>query len=109
MYARLILAAPIALCATFACADVSGSYRVEGRNPDGSTYSGTAEVLEVSGQVEVKWLVGNDSYAGTGPIHGDVITVDWGDRYPVVYVAMPDGELHGTWADGAALEKLTPR
>ncbi|MBV7408052.1 hypothetical protein [Maritimibacter sp. DP1N21-5] len=99
----------------FAClagpglADVTGDYTAKGRNADGSVYSGTARLTETDGMVTVNWTVGTSSYSGTGPINGDVVTIDWGAASPVVYVVMPDGELHGTWADGAALEKLTPR
>ena len=48
-------------------------------------------------------------HRGVGVLDGRVVTVDWGDATPVIYVVMEDGELHGTWADGTALEKLTPR
>lgn len=107
----------VALCYCFAAhfsvsaalADVSGSYFAEGRNPDGSTYTGDVRIVQEDGYASVSWRVGSQSYQGQGPINGDVITVDWGDAHPVIYVVMPDGELHGTWADGKALEKLTPR
>lgn len=107
MIPRFALA--VLLAAPPAFADVSGSYSAEGRNPDGSAYSGRADLVEADGVVSVRWQVGSQSYSGQGPINGDVITVDWGQNSPVVYVVMPDGELHGTWADGLALEKLTPR
>ena len=38
-----------------------------------------------------------------------VLMINWGQSTPVVYVVMPGGELHGTWAGGTALEKLTRR
>jgi hypothetical protein len=90
-------------------ASVAGRYRAEGRNPDGSAYAGTVEIAQEGDSVAVAWQVGNDNYSGTGTIDGRVITVDWGDATPVVYVVMPDGALHGTWADGTALERLLPQ
>lgn len=85
------------------------SYAVQGRNPDGTPYSGAARLTEApGGQVTVTWTIDGQSYSGTGPRDGHVLLVDWGDPHPVVYVIMPDGELHGTWADGTALDKLTP-
>ena len=87
---------------------VGGSYHVQGRNPDGSTYSGRVQITDNGGAISMRWSVGSQSYSGTGTRNGDVIWVDWGSAHPVVYVRMPDGELHGTWADGAALEKLIP-
>lgn len=87
---------------------VSGSYRAEGRNPDGSAYSGTVQIHDRKGEVRMEWQVGNQSYSGKGTRNADVIWVDWGDTHPVVYVRMPSGELHGTWANGRGLERLIP-
>lgn len=91
-----------------AAQSVSGTYRAEGRNPDGSAYHGSVSIQESGGKVYMNWSVGGRSYQGTGSRNGDVVWVDWGDRYPVVYVRMPSGELHGTWANGTALERLIP-
>lgn len=87
---------------------VTGSYRAEGRNPDGSSYSGSVQIRDGEGMVLVNWQVGNQSYSGSGTRDGDVIWIHWGDTHPVVYVRMPSGELHGTWANGRALERLIP-
>ncbi|WP_415401913.1 hypothetical protein [Tateyamaria sp. SN3-11] len=87
---------------------LSGSYKAEGRNPDGSAYRGVVQLTHSANVVSMAWSVGNSSYIGTGVQDGRVITVNWGADTPVVYVVMPDGSLHGTWANGAALEKLTP-
>lgn len=87
---------------------VTGLYRAEGRNPDGSSYSGTVQIRDSKGVIKVNWQVGSQSYSGSGTRRGDVIWVDWGDQYPVVYVRMPSGELHGTWANGRGLERLIP-
>ena len=38
-----------------------------------------------------------------------MLVVTWGDTYPVYYVILPNGELHGTWANGTGLEKLVPQ
>ena len=87
---------------------IAGRYTAEGRNPDGSGYSGTAEISQDGDAVAIAWSVGGSAYRGTGVIEGRVVTVDWGDATPIVYVLMPDGSLHGTWADGTALERITP-
>ena len=101
-------AALVSLALPLAAQDVAGNYRAEGRNPDGSSYSGTVQVREAGSEVHVSWQVGKQSYKGTGTRDGDVVWVDWGDTYPVVYVRMPSGELHGTWANGKGLERLIP-
>lgn len=97
------------LCALPAWAEgLSGSYAVEGMNPDGSKYTGTVSLVENGGSVSMTWTVGSSSYAGAGLVDGKVITVQWGDPNPVYYVITPSGELHGTWAGGKALERLVP-
>ena len=111
VYLRRVLAgvALALVCAGAALAQsVSGSYRVQGRNPDGSAYSGSVQIADANGTIAMTWKVGNQSYQGTGTRNQDVIWVNWGDQHPVVYVRMPNGELHGTWANGTALERLIP-
>lgn len=85
---------------------LSGDYRAEGRNPDGSAYEGDVKILEQGDVVSVAWQVGAQGYTGSGRRDGRVVTVNWGARDPVVYVVMPNGQLNGTWADGTALERL---
>ncbi|WP_322864999.1 hypothetical protein U5922_001575 [Aquicoccus sp. G2-2] len=87
--------------------DISGTYQAQGRNPDGSTYRGHVSVRQgAGGGVAFAWVVGKQSYAGTGTREGRVVSVNWGDKFPVIYVIMPNGALHGTWANGRALERL---
>lgn len=87
--------------------NITGFYKAEGRNPDGSRYSGQVSVQEEpGGGVGFAWTVGNQSYTGIGRREGRVVTVNWGADTPVVYVVMPDGSLHGTWSNGRALERL---
>ena len=105
---------PMAAAALFAIAPMAqaqqhilGDYHAYGRNADGSAYSGTVAISgNADGSVTVDWSVGN-TYSGIGILNGDVLTVEWGADHPAFYVVMPDGELHGTWADGAGLELLT--
>ena len=105
--AALLAAAPIAQAQNH----ILGDYYAYGRNADGSSYSGTVNIQPLGpNQVTVYWSVGS-SYSGVGTLNGDVLTVDWGAADPAFYIVMPDGELHGTWADGTGLELLsrTPR
>lgn len=88
---------------------IGGRYAVEGTNPDRSAYSGTMEMTQDGGLFRVIWTISGQQYTGQGRLEGRVLTIDWeGDSNPVVYVVMPDGELHGTWFDGRALERLEP-
>lgn len=66
------------------------------------------QLTQSANVISMAWQVGASSYIGTGIRDGRVVIVNWGDATPVVYVVMPDGTLHGTWAGGLALEKLSP-
>ena len=88
---------------------IAGAYTARGLNADGTAYSGTVEIVEQGMAIEMTWQVAGDTIRGQGIREGRIVTVDWGDKTPVVYVLMPDGSLHGTWDDGTALEKLTRR
>ena len=87
---------------------LTGSYVAQGRNPDGSAYTGTVQITQSANVVSMAWQVGASSYIGTGVQDGRVVTVKWGANHPVIYVVMGDGSLHGTWDDGRALERLVP-
>ena len=102
------LAVAMLLPTALAAGNISGQFRAEGRNPDGSSYEGKVEIGMLGDTVAVAWQVGAKGYTGNGILDGRVLTVNWGDKFPVVYVIMPDGSLHGTWGDGRALERLTP-
>ncbi len=109
MTRRILFALVLLLTPALALADsLAGTYRVDGRNPDGSSYAGTVVITGADDRLEFLWDTGT-TFRGTGVREGRVVTVDWGDAYPVVYVVMPDGELHGTWADGYGLDRLSPR
>ncbi|MGC1496845.1 MAG: hypothetical protein WA790_13625 [Sulfitobacter sp.] len=95
-----------AIAQTIDIGTINGLYTAEGRNPDGSAYSGSVVMAEVNGAVQINWTVGNQHYAGTGVRDGQIVVVNWGAAYPVIYVVMADGNLHGTWDNGKALERL---
>ncbi len=104
-----LMLAPV-LAPVLAYADgLAGTYTAQGRNPDGSAYSGVVTIRETGDAVHVFWKIGASAYQGDGSRSGDVVTVDWGDKYPVYYLIVPSGELHGTWANGMALERLIPQ
>ncbi|MBD3663962.1 hypothetical protein [Sulfitobacter aestuariivivens] len=86
--------------------NLTGSYRAEGRNPNGSAYSGTVVIGQQGNAVQINWTISNETYVGSGILDGRVLVVNWGQPLPVVYVVMPSGDLHGTWNDGTALERL---
>lgn len=106
---RLLGIGMMALLATPVAAqqsNINGVYEAQGRNPDGSSYTGQAIVAEKGGSVQINWTVGQQTYAGSGHRDGQVVVVNWGQPAPVIYVVMSNGDLYGTWANGTALERL---
>lgn len=87
--------------------NLTGSYISNGLNSDGSPYEGTAAIVEKDQQITLTWSIGGQTYQGQGVRKGLVVVIDWGSVHPIVYVVMPNGNLHGTWDDGRALDKLT--
>ncbi|MEX0349361.1 MAG: hypothetical protein AB3N15_08025 [Paracoccaceae bacterium] len=108
--ATLAFAGSALLLPQFLAADepISGTYSVHGRNVEGQIYQGVARVAQDGSFVNIEWRIGTQVINGAGSIDGRVVTVDWGSDYPVAYVVMADGTLHGTWANGLALDRLTP-
>ena len=88
---------------------MSGIYKSYGLNPNGTNYSGEVCIEQSVSDIFMTWSFnGVTSYSGNGQILGQVVSVDWKAEFPVFYVIMADGELHGTWNDGTAVEKLSP-
>ena len=85
-----------------------GSYRVDGKNADGSGYQGNVEITGQGKGYHLTWQVGSSSYEGDGKLAGNLLTVDWGSSTPVVYALKPDGSLAGLWDAGKGEETLTP-
>jgi hypothetical protein len=86
----------------------TGSYRVQGTNPNGSSYQGTLSIERSGLLYLLRWRIGQETYQGQGTLYGNILTVDWGHPDPVVYQVLHDGTLEGTWARGQARETLTP-
>lgn len=94
---RILLTLALILAPVFAFAQpVGGTYSAEGRNPNGSAYSGTVWIDDAHDGYSVDWEVGASSSSGLATVQGHVLVVDYGDTYPVYYVILPNGELHGT-------------
>jgi hypothetical protein len=85
-----------------------GSYKVEGKNADGSAYEGTVEIERQGKGYHLSWEVGSSSYEGNGVLAGNLLTVEWGSPTPVVYALGTDGSLTGLWDAGKGEERLTP-
>jgi hypothetical protein len=85
-----------------------GRYAVDGRNPDGSRYTGGAEISRDGDAYVVGWTVGGSNYRGRGTLTAGILVVDWGQATPAVYARAADGTLVGLWNNGDGEEQLRP-
>ena len=88
---------------------LAGTYTAEGRNADGSRYTGSVAIRIEGARARFRWDIAGQVYTGTGLLAGNVLTVDWGQADPVIYIVNDDGTLSGTWDRGRASERLVPR
>jgi hypothetical protein len=56
-------------------ADITGNYQVQGLNPDGSTYSGTASVAKNGDTYRVTWVIAGTRFVGTGIGNDEALAV----------------------------------
>jgi TolB-like protein len=87
---------------------IEGQYSAIGQNPNGTTYSGIVTITKKNEAYMFMWKISNSTYSGSGYLEGDILTVQWGAPYPVIYRVQADGRLVGTWNNGNATETLTP-
>jgi hypothetical protein len=85
-----------------------GRYRVSGKNPNGSRYSGQLSIANLGGQYQLDWRVASSAYRGTGTLENNILTVNWGSSTPVIYALAADGTLTGLWEAGRGEEIATP-
>jgi hypothetical protein len=84
------------------------TYRVKGIGTNGRTYEGQVTIIAVGDVYEFRWNISGHIYVGSGRLRDKIITVDWGQQYPVVYRIDDDGTLRGTWDNGACSEEAVP-
>jgi hypothetical protein len=112
-----ILAALVALgwCAAASAQSVGGKYTVKGTNPDGSSYSGSAEINPSGDSCRMIWNVGS-TWRGICMLANKSFAASYrqGETFGlVIYELQPDGALKGVWtvADqkGVGTETLIPQ
>lgn len=112
--------AGLAVCAllmmmSVAWADIVGNYQVQGLNPDGSTYTGTASVSKNGDTYRVTWVVAGTRFVGTGIGNDEALAITYraGNNTGVCLVAREGNgyALVWTYAGGTQLgaEKWTRR
>jgi caspase domain-containing protein len=86
--------------------NLTGVYRVEGANPNGSRYRGMLTLTPFGKDYLFKWWIGRQVFTGSGQFAGRMLVVNWGQKSPVVYTIKRSAGLDGEWADGTATERL---
>jgi hypothetical protein len=108
--ATLLLSFPVA------AQSVGGNYRVQGKNFDGSPYSGTAQIVTTSEVTcNIAWKTGSTTSKGICMRNTSSFTAAYqlGNSVGlIIYDIMKDGTLSGVWTiagkDGVGTEILTP-
>jgi hypothetical protein len=102
-----VLAATFSLAATSAMAQLTGQYAVEGQNPDGSKYRGSATVEKTGDTYRVTWNIGGTRFVGTGIGNPEAIAIGYrsGNNTGIALLGK-EGENYGvawTYVGGRSL------
>jgi len=103
-----------ALTAPVSAQSIAGRYQVSGTNPNGSSYSGTAQIVQTSPTTcRIAWHVGSE-WTGICMLSGEVFAAAYHSGNSaglLIYHRQPDGTMTGDWTVGAGAngtETLTP-
>lgn len=105
-FAGTVLCAVVAVLSVPAFAEekvtITGKYSVEGTNPDGGIYEGSAEITKAGDTYEVAWIIGKaEKYRGVGILEGNTLSVGCANNaiaVVVVYRIEKGPKLVGQWA-----------
>jgi hypothetical protein len=94
------LAASLAFFALPAAAQMTGQYKVDGKNPDGSTYAGTASIEKTGDTYRVTWNISGERFTGTGIGSDDAIAIGYrsGANTGVVLLGKEGNDYFAVWA-----------
>jgi hypothetical protein len=101
---------------TASAQSLPGNYQVEGKNADGSVYSGTAQIVATTETTcRIVWKTGSSTSEGICMRNGNSFAAGYvlGESIGlVVYKIIADGTLEGLWTiadqEGVGEETLTP-
>jgi hypothetical protein len=81
--------------------ELSGVYRCNGMNPDGTAYQGVVEISKLRNTFRVRWTMDDGSIMGVGIFSNGIFAVSYFGGAPAVVVYRPDGmNLVGEWTMG---------
>jgi hypothetical protein len=88
--------------------ELDGNYRADGKNPDGTTYTGEVVIRRENAVYYITWKIGKQALYGSGTLNKNILNIRWGSGDLVSYVVQTNGILQGSWANGQGTETLTP-
>ena len=84
-----------------AWADPSGTYKVAGTNPDGSTkYQGDVTLTKTGDTFKVVWTIAGNTVTGTAVGNDDILSIGYasGTQPGVGLFVKKDGKWEGIWS-----------
>ena len=94
-----LLAAVFSVLAMPAFAQMTGQYKVDGKNPDGSSYKGTASVEKTGDTYRIVWMIGGTRTIGTGIGSNEAIAISYrnSNNTGVVLLAKEGDQYFAVW------------
>lgn len=94
-----VFAAAFTAFAMPALAQMTGQYKVEGKNPDGTAYSGSASIEKTGDTYRVVWNIGGERFIGTGIGSNEAIAIGYrsGSNTGVVLLVKEGDEYFAVW------------
>jgi hypothetical protein len=90
--------------------DITGVYRCEGTNPDGSSYQGLVRIIREDETYQVRWHKGDRIISlGVGLVRDDLLSVSYvasGNIGVIVYRIKKGPQLDGEWTILGASDKV---
>lgn len=80
-------------------ADPVGTYKVQGTNPNGGSYTGTVTVTKTGQTYQVVWEIGDTQFEGTAIGNKDFMAVTYhsGDNTGLALYGEDGGNWRGLW------------
>jgi hypothetical protein len=106
----------LGMTSTASALTIGGRYNVQGTNPNGAAYSGTAQITPSGSACRITWQTGSTSSSGICMLANKAFAASYilqGKQGLVVYELQPNGSLKGWWTiadtQGVGTENLFPQ
>ena len=96
---RKLKSAPVVSPPVKTAATIEGTYRTEGQNPDGSSYTGTLEVKQHGDRFDLEWQAGEIKFSGVGLRADSILAVTYiqKDKTRTAVYKIGPQKMEGRW------------